>query len=105
MPVCKKCSNRKFKTLSALRTHQWKAHRESYDGVKLRNWPKPAVPRAPGLWKDVSPEDNSPEFDSVLQPKVLPLRMTAEDLLAKLIKSRDRLNESIALVENAIATK
>lgn len=91
MPVCKKCSNRKFKTLSALRTHQWKAHRESYDGVKLS--------------EDVSPEDNSPEFDSVLQPKVLPLRMTAEDLLAKLIKSRDRLNESIALVEKAIATK
>lgn len=89
MPVCKKCSNRKFKTLSALRTHQWKAHRESYDGVKLS--------------EDVSPEDNSPEFDSVRT--VLPLRMTAEDLLAKLIKSRDRLNESIALVEKAIATK
>jgi hypothetical protein len=88
MITCKQpqCDHKQFRTISALRKHQWKEHRDLYANVnmvKAREVKAREVIRHPGQHLE--------------KPK-----MTVEELLVGLKRQQSFVNDVVALIEESM---
>lgn len=96
---CKKCDHAAFKTWSALRKHQWAAHRESYSKSSVgKKWSPEQKAKFKATLAAKRLAKSTTEV-SVIQQQP---EMTARQLLAKLTSQRDFMVDVVQLVANLI---
>lgn len=100
---CKKCNNKPFDTIHALRKHQWTEHRDSYKNMK-----------GPGKWSvaqrkkfkiSLAARKEARKELVRLEPILtngFKKEMTAAQLLTKLIQQKQFMNDVVQLVEGLI---
>ena len=98
---CKKCDGQAFRTISALRKHQWAKHAETFKntlvamtrapkGAAAKRWkPKRGRPRKVLVKLQVSPNGQQPP-------------LLARDLLAQLQTQQRFLNDVVSLVSGIV---
>lgn len=85
---CKKCGNKAFASMSELRKHQWKAHREFYAKMTEKR-----------VANKRTAEVSVRQVIDTMKPE-----MTARELLSKLVNQRDFMRDVVSMVEGIISS-